>query len=251
MTKRSTAEFESTDDYRSIHLQRGGSYDSALASSPFDAYMAQLEKSYVTETIPKLFPGRPPRCLDFACGTGRITQDLVSLCSETVGVDISPTMLDEARLKCPSARFVQTDLTKDEADLGQFDLITSFRFFGNAQQELRSAVLVKLNRLLRTNGYLIINSHRNPHSIAAMLKKVAGIDHGFDLSYFKLKRLLGEFGFDIERRRPIGAWMIRSRLMASDPSAARSRQLEANWQHPSLSIIAPDTIVVAKKVREA
>ena len=43
--------------------------------------------------------------------------------------------------------------------LGLFDLVTSFRFFGNAQDELRSSALAAINRHLRPQGYLIINNH--------------------------------------------------------------------------------------------
>jgi ubiquinone/menaquinone biosynthesis C-methylase UbiE len=251
MTKRSTPVIDDTDDYRTSHLERGGRYDSVLAANPFDAYMTQLEKDYLAEVVPTLFPSARPRCLDFACGTGRITEKLVALGGDIVGVDVSPTMLDEARKKCPSVRFVQADLTKTDVDLGTFDLISSFRFFGNAQDELRVAVLGRLHQLLRPGGYLIVNSHCNPHSIAAILKRLSGLEHGFDLHYFKLKRLMREQGFEIMSKRPIGVWMFRSRLMNADPASTRTKRLERAFGHPALSAIAPDTVLVARKTHPA
>ena len=237
------------DDYRQSHLQRGATYDATIAADPFDAYMAQFERAYLLDAIPRLFPVAKPRYLDFACGTGRITQTVAPLCAEAVGVDVSPSMLAEARIKCPSVRFVEADITKSTADLGVFDLVTSFRFFGNAQQELRVAVLGALYRLLRPDGYLVINSHRNPQSLAALLNSLTGGgDHGMDLHYFKLKRLLRASGFEIVHSRPVGVWMYRHKLLQfARLGSAQSTRMEALFKHESFTPIAPDAVIVAKK----
>lgn len=239
---------KSDDDYRASHLQRGATYDATLAASPFDLYMAEFEQAYLQEIIPRLFPNAPPRYLDFACGTGRITQTVSPLAAETVGVDVSSSMLAEARNKCPAVRFVEVDVTSSAIDLGKFDLLTSFRFFGNAQQELRVAVLRALHDLLRTSGYLIINSHRNPHSIAALLDTVTGGgDHGMDLHYFKLKSLLRNSGFEIVHTRPVGVWMYRHKLLQR-ADLKSSRQRESFFRHAMFTPFAPDAVVVARKI---
>ena len=64
--------------------------------------------------------------------------------AESHGVDISESMLGAARAKCRNTQFVCADLTNSDAEPGPFDLITSFRFFGNAQDELRTAVLTAI-----------------------------------------------------------------------------------------------------------
>ena len=237
------------DDYRKSHLQRGGTYDATIAGSPFDDYMARFEQAYLKKLVPDLFPGKKARYLDFACGTARITSVVHQFCGESIGVDISPSMLAEARLKCPSVRFVEADLTKDAADIGMFDLVTSFRFFGNAQHELRIAVLKALNRLLRTNSYLIINSHRNPHSISALLNNITGGDNqGMDLHYFKLKRLLRSCGFEIVSSRPVGAWMFRHSMhQAADFDSATAQRRESLFSSRIFSPLAPDVVIVARK----
>ena len=237
------------DDYRAIHLDRGDSYDATLASAPFDAYMTRVEVEHLRRLIPALFPNAKPRYLDFACGTGRITQVVAPHAGETVGVDISPTMLEHARLKCPGASFVEADLTKASVDLGRFDLVTSFRFFGNAQQDLRAAVLPALNRALKPGGYLIINSHRNPRSIAALLHGLTGGEpSGMDLHWNKLKALLRRHGFEIVRVQPIGAWMYRFKLQAQQHDAQRAARLERRYGHPMFATVAPDVLVVARKL---
>jgi len=240
----------SDDDYRKSHQQRGGTYDATLAASPFDAYMAQLERQYLREIVPSLFPHKKPRYLDFACGTGRITETVSPLCAEAIGVDISASMLAEARSKCPSVKFIETDLTKSKIDLGTFDLATSFRFFGNAQQDLRIAVLQALHRALGPKAYLIINSHRNPRSLAMLFNAVTGGgDQGMDLHFPKLKRLLHSCGFEIVQSRPIGFWMYRHKLMEfADAESPRDQRRESMFKSMIFTPFAPDAVVVARKL---
>ena len=250
MTKPQANQQVASDDYRRSHLQRGSTYDANLEASPFDRYMAQFERAYLREVVPGLFPGSKPRYLDFACGTGRITETVAPLCGESVGVDVSPSMLAEAREKCPGVRFVEADITKSDVDLGTFDLATSFRFFGNAQQELRIAVLKGLHRLLRPNAYLIINSHRNPRSISAMLNSLTGgRDQSMDLNNSKFKTLLRSTGFEIDQIRPIGVWMYRDKLQRlADIESPWAKRMESVFSHRGFAAIAPDAVIVAKRV---
>jgi SAM-dependent methyltransferase len=236
-------------DYRSSHLQRGRSYDGTLAANAFDAYMADLERIHLEEIVPRLFAHGVPRYLDFACGTARITQTVAPLAREAIGVDISESMLEQARRKCPNVGFVQADLTRSELDIGQFDLATSFRFFGNAESALRAKVMQKLSQLVKPGGYLIINNHRNPNSLASLLHRASGGKKETDLSHGRIRRLLSEHGFSLVEARPIGVWLYRSRMLsrvgAPDRKALRRERV---FGHRILASIAPDTILVARRV---
>ena len=239
---------QSTDDYRLSHLERGGSYDALLAETPFDAYMAEWERRHLSQIVQQLFPGGVPRYLDFACGTGRATATVAPLCKQSVGVDISPSMLEVAKQKLPATSFHLCDLTQDPMDLGSFDLVTSFRFFGNAQDDLRDKVMRALVQRLAPGGHLIINSHRNPRALYALFDRLTGGDSGqMDLHLPKLRALLQRHGLKIKRLQPIGAWMYRARLLGSyradDPVALAN---ERRFGHPVLSALAPDVIVVAQ-----
>ena len=81
------------DDYRRSHLQKGSDYDAALATTPFDRYMARQEARMAQAVVDRLFPKGVPRYLDFACGTGRIISLLEGRADKVYGVDVSPTML--------------------------------------------------------------------------------------------------------------------------------------------------------------
>ena len=54
--------------------------------------MAKYEEEYLRDMIPRLTRGGG-RYLDFACGTGRITAIVAPLVGESVGVDVSESML--------------------------------------------------------------------------------------------------------------------------------------------------------------
>ena len=234
-------------DYRQTHLDKGGVYDATIASLPWDAYMARWEAAYLREVVPALVGGAG-RYLDFACGTGRITEVVAPLVREAVGVDLSDSMLAEARRKCPGAHFVRADLTSEDVDIGQFDLATSFRFLGNAGPELRQAALGAIAKRLRPEGFLIVNNHRNPRAIGTLLAKLDGSRHDLDLTHGMLVRLLADAGFRITRVRPIGFWVVRARYRQSAIlESERATTRERLFRHRAWARWAPDCVVVAQK----
>lgn len=235
-------------DYRVSHFDRGPSYDSSLAAEPFSRYMNHWEATHLRKLVPALFPSQAPRHLDFACGTGRITEIVAPMARETVGVDVSDSMLEEARAKLPSVEFRKADLTKESVELAPFDLVTSFRFVGNAQQELRVAALNAVHRLLKPSGYLIVNNHRSPTSIAARLSRLTGWDPDMDLTHSLLTSTLHGCGFTVVRTIPIAAWVWRFKLLSNiDEHSGRSRFLESAFSSSWLSSLALDAIIVAQK----
>jgi ubiquinone/menaquinone biosynthesis C-methylase UbiE len=211
--------------------------------------MADWERRHLTRLVPELHPGRQARHLDFACGTGRVAATVAPLCNATVGVDVSATMIEVARRKLPQAEFHLCDLTSTNLDIGTFDLVTAFRFFGNAQPELRDGALRAIVERLRPGGHLLINSHRNPRALYAVLDRLAGgAPSGMDLHLGRLRSLLSRHGLVVRRQIPIAAWMYRSRLLdgtrADDPAAARNEQ---RFSHPLWASVAPDAVIVAQR----
>jgi ubiquinone/menaquinone biosynthesis C-methylase UbiE len=239
----------STDDYRKSHLERGQDYDSILDESEFDDYMARVEAQRLDYALARVLPAKPRRYLDFACGTGRITRQVEDSALESFGVDISASMLAQARRKCPRTTFFEADVTRQPLALGQFDLVTSFRFFGNAQDELRVAALRAINGLLHEGGYLIINNHRNPNALQARLHRLTGGEDDMDLTPHKLYRLLEEAGFEVVWQSAIGFWIWRSALAQAGLRSVSAQSLRermfsgAWWCRWSI-----DSILVARKV---
>ncbi len=246
-----------TQDYRSVHLDlKGQQYEERLAASPLEAYLMAREAKLMASLVPRLFPGGVPRYLDFACGTGRITQLIEPLANASYGLDISPTMLELARRRCPRTTFLECDVTRQNPGLEPVQLVTAFRFFGNAQDALRREALRTLADLVAPGGYLVLNSHRNPRCLRNLLLRLRGQPlsgcqgRPMDLHYGELRRLLAGFHFRVVRTQGIGFWIFRAAL--EQPTVLNSRVaawLEAvcGWLRP-LAPFCPDAIVVAQRV---
>lgn len=102
--------------------------------------------------LPALFEAhvQGTRALDFGCGAGRSTRFLKRLGFQTIGVDISPAMLEQARSVDPDGdyRLITDDNTL--ADLpGPFDLILAAYPFDNIPTDA-----AKLNALRALRGVL-------------------------------------------------------------------------------------------------
>lgn len=239
-------------DYRQSHVGKGADYDRDLATGGFDAYMTARETVLVPALVRELFPNSRPKYLDFACGTGRITSLVEPLARECCGVDVSASMVAEAVGKCPKARFVLRDLTQEPLDETDFELATAFRFFGNAQDDLRRAVFRAISRHLVHGGYFVFNNHRNPASGRALLQRATGRfqDHA-DLDFAKIRQLMEPAGLRVVRTTGIGWWQLAHRF--DRPAAFRSTL--ANLLEPisTLSALAPYCpayIVVARKIAD-
>ena len=72
----------------------------------------------------------PARSLDFGCGVGRLVLPLARRSRDVTGVDVSPSMLAEARRNCDSAGAKNVTLVQGDDDLsaagGPFDFVHTY-----------------------------------------------------------------------------------------------------------------------------
>jgi SAM-dependent methyltransferase len=96
--------------------------------------------------------------LDFGCGAGRSTRFLGSLGFETIGIDISPAMLELARSADPGGRYVLVDDGDYRSlDPDRFDLVFSAFAFDNIPgADHRADILRGLRRLLAPDGRIVL-----------------------------------------------------------------------------------------------
>jgi ubiquinone/menaquinone biosynthesis C-methylase UbiE len=86
------------------------------------------------------------RTLDVACGTGFLTRHLHG---DVVGLDQSPSMLEEAARQAPNARFTHGDALELPFEDQAFDrLFTSF-FYGHLEQPERERFVDEARRVAR------------------------------------------------------------------------------------------------------
>ena len=98
----------------------------------------------------------PTRALDFGCGVGRLLIPLAELAAEVVGVDVSPSMLEEARRNCAAAGVHNVSLIPSDDDLsqltGDFDFVHSFIVLQHIEVERGRQLFQRLVKLVRPGG---------------------------------------------------------------------------------------------------
>lgn len=155
--------------------------------------------------------GQSIRLLDFACGSGRILSFVEGLAEDAVGVDISAEMAEVARHKCKKAEVRVGDiLQQPELLQSPYDLITSFRFLLNVENEMRHKALQRLREVIRTpDGLLVVNVHGNSRSLrhpaiwwkrnrqSAAQSTVAAPVMLNEMSLAETRTLLADCGFEV------------------------------------------------------
>lgn len=101
------------------------------------------------------------RALDHGCGVGRLALPLAERFSEVVGVDVSPSMLAEARsnadaLAATNVRFFLADDGLSAAD-GEFDLVNSYMTLQHIRVRRGLRILSSLISRVRPGGGLHIH----------------------------------------------------------------------------------------------
>ena len=99
------------------------------------------ERDELMETLELL---SPKRTLDVACGTGFVTGRLRG---EVVGIDQSEAMLEVARKRAPTARFVNGDALSLPFGDRTFERVFSSHFYGHLEDGERTQFLAEARRV--------------------------------------------------------------------------------------------------------
>jgi SAM-dependent methyltransferase len=112
----------------------------------------------VLSTIRKhIDPGFVPRTvLDFGCGVGRLLIPFAKIAEDVLGLDVSPSMLQEARQNCDEQQLHNVRLFRSDDALstltGSFDLIHSCIVLQHIPIDRGRAIFSQLLRHLRPGG---------------------------------------------------------------------------------------------------
>jgi ubiquinone/menaquinone biosynthesis C-methylase UbiE len=103
----------------------------------------------------------PKRAIDFGCGVGRIVIPLSEVAENVVGIDVSKSMIDEARKNCEeraiqNAKFVLSDDAMSTLT-GSFDFIHSFIVFQHIPVERGEEILDSLLSHLEAGGVCAVH----------------------------------------------------------------------------------------------
>lgn len=237
-------------DYRTSHCAPGygAQYNKTHESGYYGALWEKIEKPLILDVL-RPMGGAGRNCLDFACGTGRIAKVAAGLFGEVVGVDVSKSMLDCAQVP-PNVRLLHIDMTTQP--FGEtFDVTTAFRFFLNAEDQLKRDALKAINEHLKDGGRLVCNVHMNatsPIGLASrLINRLFGRTIRHTLSAAKFKELLTASGFLVEEMIPYGYLPRPGNLVPRvcealmEPFEKASRTLHVPGQ------LAQHFLVIAKK----
>lgn len=103
---------------------------------------------------------KPQRALDFGCGVGRLLLPLSRRCREVTGVDVSPSMLAEARRNCDAEAATNVTLLQSDDSLsavrGEFDFIHSYIVLQHVPVSRGETIIRELVRRLAPDGIAMI-----------------------------------------------------------------------------------------------
>lgn len=144
----------SADDYRAGNLTEANR-NAFFASG--DAHVRAL-----LDRIRAHFDGdfRPGASLDFGCGVGRLLIPLARASNRATGVDVSPSMLEEARANCARLGIANVDLARSDDRLsavpGEYDLVHSHIVFAHIAPARGHEIIEQLARKVGTGGFLAV-----------------------------------------------------------------------------------------------
>lgn len=155
-------------DYRECHLQdeSARAYRDVYAAGYYAAQWRQLEAPWLSRVFAELKERGSRTMLDLACGQGRIPLLGAKYFERAHGIDISPAMLARAKQSfCDDRSLAAADVSFEVGDVrtfiadDPFDVVTAFRFFLNAEDDLRRDGLRCARRNVAPGGTFIANVH--------------------------------------------------------------------------------------------
>lgn len=233
--------------YRESHRAKGADYSASFEAIPHRALIWELEQAILHRILMDHFSDKPVRYLDFATGTGRILHALEDRVDEATGVDISASMLQDARARVDHAEIIEADLTANDV-LGDrtFDLITTFRFFPNAEQGLRDAVMPILIRHLAPGGVLVFNNHQNAGSLVKRINRLRGLSGALEWASDDVEAFIASNGLEVLSRHAAGVLPFTERHMPAPPAVVNLAETVLG-RVPGSHRLAQDIIYVCRR----
>jgi SAM-dependent methyltransferase len=114
--------------------------------------------SFIFDVIHELVPApfRPRSALDFGCGVGRVTLPVARRADSAVGVDVSESMLVQARANARQQGLENVSFVRGDDDLsgvtGRYDFIHSFIVFQHIPRKRGETIVKRLVELLEDDG---------------------------------------------------------------------------------------------------
>lgn len=198
--------------YSYSHLDKGKDYHDRFESVPGRKLIWDLEKTFIKDFLDKF--GCFDNALDFAGGTGRIAKEFKASSKNQYIIDVSSEMLSVAKKTIPTAVIVNKDFREDdELPDDYYDLVTAFRFFPNADVDLRKEAMEFIAKKTKPGGWVICNNHMNFLSIPYVIKRVFGRGGRYGMSSSEMIGLAKDSGLYVHGVVSMGVFSFSKRKL--------------------------------------
>jgi glycosyltransferase involved in cell wall biosynthesis len=174
-------------------------YDAVRFGSRFGKLADEAERVAMSKLLLRIQQNGP--ALDLACGTGRLTGQLLAGNSTVVGTDIAREMLQITRQRLGNEEsllgLIQADAEYMPFGDDSFECVTSSRFMAHIPRAIRMNIWKELHRISRR--WLII-SYLNPLSLLGIYRAIVRLFRGNQrdqLSRRSLRKELEQAGFSL------------------------------------------------------
>ena len=162
-TDRDWEKWGATDPYFGVYSD--GKFRRDLLNEKSKAEFFESGEQHIERILAEIharFPSgaKPTTALDFGCGVGRLVIPLARRMQEVTGVDISPSMISEARRNCEHAgvgnvRFVSSDDALSEVESG-FDLVHSHIVLQHIPWRRGRTLIQSMASRVNPGGFLVV-----------------------------------------------------------------------------------------------
>lgn len=206
-----------------------GEVASEYADELFDELDAKPGDRALLQRFADLVDPAAGDVLDIGCGPGHVTDHLVGLGLRAVGMDISPEMIEIARVRTPRAEFQVGDMARLELPSGSLGGAVAMYSLINVVREDIAAVLSGLGRAICPAGPLLVATHQGEGTLH--VEELFGLPVPMAATLFGLEEmctLVEAAGFDVvvaESRAPLPNEAPTQRLyvLATNSAAASDR----------------------------
>lgn len=131
-----------------------------------------------------------PRILDIGCGAGYDAKILNRLGAKVLGIDISDKLIEIAKKKVATCRFVVGDITESMTELGSFDGISCLATLIHVDIQRMKQTFDNMANVLKKGGLLLVSSHDGiGKSVEKSYVKIDGEDYDKDFNNYSAQEL--------------------------------------------------------------
>jgi SAM-dependent methyltransferase len=136
--------------YDAVASDYAKQFGDELADKPLDRALLGALVEQSTEGAP---------IADLGCGPGHVAAWLSEHGADAVGIDLSPAMVDAARVAHPGIEFREGDLLSLPADDGAFGAAVAFYSIIHLDPDEVPAAMREIGRVLRPGGRFLVSFH--------------------------------------------------------------------------------------------